>query len=273
MHLSPSTAQKAGIAFRLCCALAAFLVALGAAAEDEPEAPDARGSPRHRFDFGLQWFDAAEGAIATASLDYSWVPLDHHGFTATVPLIGSNVSETEGSGIGDTRLQYSYVPSTKLTAASWVPNTLGMGFGLIIPTGDPAKGTGVDRWIAIPTVGWVFTINERFSILPTLQYLQSFQEQSTDDEVRAANLELGFLYVTKSELWINFTASLFQDYDPVDEINMDHFLTVGKQFTRTLGGSLTLGSIERPPVQDPGFERSSDQFAQITLHFVLARRR
>jgi hypothetical protein len=105
-----------------------------------------------------------------------------------------------------------------------------------------------------------------------LQYLQSFNESSEADDISAANLELGFLYVARSELWINYTASLFRDFQPVDDTNLDHFLTIGKQFTSTLGTSLTLGSIDRPPVQDPGIARSSDQFVQITLHFVLSRR-
>ena len=198
-----------------------------------------------------------------------WTPLDHHGFGANVLLVGSDVSDTEGSGIGDTRLQYSWVPSANLTAASWVPNTLGMGFGLIVPTGDPEKGTGVDRWVAIPTLGWVFNINKRLSILPTLQYLKSFNEASESDEVSAANLELGILYVSKSEFWINYTPSLFRDFEPIDDTNLDHFLTFGKQFNRTVGFSLTLGSIDRPPVQDSAAARASDQFVQITMHFVL----
>jgi len=256
-----------------CYVLAAISTSFGAAAGDEAGAPPAPGPPAHRLDFGIQWFDAAEGDTFTGSLDYSWVPLDHHGFTATVPLVGADFGETEGSGIGDSRLQYSYVPSADLTAASWVPNTLGMGFGLIVPTGDPAKGTGVDRWIAIPTVGWVFGVTENFSILPTLQYIYSFNEDPGVDSISAANLQLGFLYVTKSELWVNYTPSLFRDFRPVDDTNLDHFLTVGKQFTRTLGASLTLGSIERPPVQDLAVARSSDQFVQFTLHFVLSRRR
>jgi len=246
-----------------------FLVASGAAADEESATSDEERTPRHRIDFGVQWFDAAEGDTVTGSLEYAWVPLAHHGFSASVLLVGSDVSDTEGSGIGDTRLQYSWVPSANITAASWVPNTLGMGFGLIVPTGDPAKGTGADRWVAIPTLGWVFNINERFSILPTLQYLHSFNEATEDDEIRAANLELGLLYVSKSELWINYTPSLFRDFEPIDDTNLDHFLTIGKQFTRTVGSSLTLGSIERPPVQDTATARNSDQFVQITVHFVL----
>jgi hypothetical protein len=264
--------HASGVVPRICCALVAISLALAAAANDESGTEPAQGAPRHRIDFGLQWFDAAEGDTFTGSVDYGWVPLDHHGFAVGVPLVGSDFGETEGSGIGDTRLQYSYVPSAKLTAASWVPSTLGMGFGLIVPTGDPAKGTGSDRWVAIPTVGWVFLIGERFSILPTLQYLQSFNESSEADNISAANLELGLLYVTRSEFWVNYTPSLFRDFQPIDDTNLDHFLTVGKQFTRTLGSSITLGLIERPPVQDPGVARASDQFVQFTLHFVLSRR-
>jgi len=35
------------------------------------------------------------------------------------------------------------------------------------------------------------------------------------------------------------------------------------------GGSFTLGSVERPPIQQGSFVRDSDQFGEITLHFVL----
>lgn len=262
-------------------AVLALFALSGAAAQDAPppddpsvsdeqvsEAP-APADPRHRIDFGIQWFDTAEGEIVTSSINYRWVPLAHHSFAATVPIVGADLGETEGSGIGDLQLQYSYVPSAKLTAESWVPNTLGMGFGLIVPTGDPDKGLGDDRWIAIPTFGWVFVVGERFSILPTLQYFHSLQEGSAGQDFSSANLRLEFLYVFRSEFWINYTSSLFRDFDPIDDTNLDHFLTGGKQFTRTFGASLTLGDIERPPDQNPAFDRSSDQFAEITFHFVL----
>ncbi len=246
-----------------------LLLAGDAAAEDASTEAAEIDSPRHRLDFGLQWYDAAEGDIATGSLNYSWVPLDHHAFAATLLLVGSDVSNAEGSGVGDTLLQYSWVPSAKLTASAWVPKTLGMGFGLIVPTGDAATGTGADRWVAIPTLGWVFLIGERFSILPSLQYLHSFKEGSAAEDISSANLELGFLYVWSSRYWIRYTPSLFHDFQPVDDTHLDHFLLFGMQFSKTIGASLTLGSIERPPIQGPDLARSSDQFAEVTLHIVL----
>ena len=267
-----------GIWLRLSTALIVILVSAAIAAAgqesleaaaEEPLKKDEERAPRHRISFGAQWFDAAEGDSVTGSLTYSWVPLKHHGFAATIPLVGSDVSGAEGSGIGDTRLQYSWVPSANITAAAWVPTTLGMGFGLIVPTGDPAKGTGVDRWVAIPTLGWVFTLGKKFALQPSLQYLYSFSEERSEEHIRSANLVLTFLYVAKTGFWIDYTASVFRDFEPVETTNEDHFLTFGQQFTKVLGGSVTLGSIERPPIQNPDFARSSDEFVELTLRFVL----
>ena len=246
------------------------LVSLQAWAADESSTVSKpEGPPRHRISLGAQWFDASEGNSVTGSLTYLWVPHPHHGLSATTLLVGSDVSGAEGSGFGDTRLQYSWVPSAQITAAAWVPNTLGMGCGLIVPTGDPDKGTGVDRWVLIPTLGWVFPFGEKFALQPSLQYLYSFDEDTPDEHVSSANLVLTFLYVAKSGFWIDYTASLFRDFEPVETTNEDHFLTFGYQFTRVFGASLTLGSVERPPIQDPEFARGSDEFAELTAHFVL----
>ena len=256
-------------AFCLGCAVLSFFLVCDLAADDGSTDSGEETSPRHRIDFGAQWYDAADGDSLIGALSYSWVPLDHHAFAATLALVGSDVSNAEGSGVGDTRLQYSWVPSAEITASAWVPKTLGMGFGLIVPTGDAAKGTGADRWVAIPTLGWVFLIGERFSILPSLQYYYSFGEASAAEDLSSANLELGFLWVWNSRFWINFTPSVFRDLQPIDDTNLDLLLTFGMQFSRVLGASLTLGNIERPPNQDPSLARDSDSFAEITLHFVL----
>ena len=82
------------------CVLLAASVAFGAAADDESDPLPALGAPRHRMDFGVQWFDAAEGNTYTGSLDYSWVPLDHHGFAVTLPLIGSDLGESDRRLVG-----------------------------------------------------------------------------------------------------------------------------------------------------------------------------
>ncbi len=233
---------------------------------DEPEQREA--ARKHRIDFGMEWFDSAEGATATGALNYTWVPHPSHATSATLLLVGSDLGETEGSGIGDLRLQYSWTPSVRLSASPWVPQAFGLGFGLILPTGDPAKGTGDDRWVAIPNFGWVFPIKKRFSILPTLQYFKTFNEGPDGIEFSAANLELGFIYVTKSEFWFNYTPSYFRDFEPIDDTNIDHSFTVGKQF-RVFGVSLQLGTVERGKIQGDEFSASADKRAALTFHFVL----
>ena len=85
------------IALRLCYVLMVFLVAFDAVADEESETSRQQHSPRHRIDFGVQWFDAAEGEVVTGSLNYSWIPLAHHSFAATVLLVGSGLSDTEGT--------------------------------------------------------------------------------------------------------------------------------------------------------------------------------
>ena len=261
--------RRSPAALWMLCVCVALVQAPDLGADQDSDETEEARAPRHRISFGAQWFDASEGNSIVGSLTYGWVPLNHHGFAVTTLLVESGVSGAEGTGIGDTRLQYSWVPSANITAAAWVPTTLGMGFGLIVPTGDPAKGTGVDRWVAIPTFGWVFTLGEKFALQPSLQYLYSFSEERSEEHIRSANLVLTFLYVAKSEFWIDLTASIFRDFEPIETTNEDLFLTVGQQFSRVFGGSVTLGSIERPPIQDPEFARTSDEFIELTLHFVL----
>ena len=118
-----------------------------------------------------------------------------------LPVVGSDFGETAGSGVGDLRLQYSWTPSVELTASPWLPNAFGLGFGLIVPTGDPAKGTGDDRWVAIPTFGWVIPIGERFSILPTLQYFETFNEGPDAAGIQRREPRAGLHLRDALEIW------------------------------------------------------------------------
>ena len=127
---------------------------------------------------------------------------------------------------------------------------------------------GMLTWPMI-AFGWVVNIKQRFSLLPTLQYFVTFNEGPAAEEFRAANLELGFIYVTKSEFWFNYTPSIFRDFEPVDDTNVDHTFIVGKQFRRAIGVSLTLGTVERGQVQGEELQRGADYRVGLTGHFVL----
>ena len=88
-------------AFCLGCAIVSLLLVCDLAADEGSTDSGEETSPKHRIDFGVQWYDAAEGNSATGSLSYSWVPLDHHAFAATLLLVGSDLSNAKGSGVGE----------------------------------------------------------------------------------------------------------------------------------------------------------------------------
>lgn len=254
----------------IAACLALWIPAAAAQDEDptnEPVVSQAEGPPRHRIDFGGDYFDAAEGSTASGLLGYTWVPHPNHALSLTLPFVGADFSETEGSGIGDVVVQYSWAPSVRLDANPWFPRSLGMGLTLILPTGDPDKGIGSDRWVVIPNFGWVVSITRRFSFLPLLQYFRSFDETSDEDELELVNLDLGFVYVTPIGLWVNYTPSIFEDLGSNGDNNLDHSLTLGKQF-RWFGLSVGLATIERSDHQSE-LSKGADYQASLTLHFTL----
>jgi len=75
--------QGSKTAFWLGCAVVSLILVSDVAADEESTGSGQPSSPRHRVDFGVQWYDAAEGDSVTGSLNYSWVPLDHHALSET----------------------------------------------------------------------------------------------------------------------------------------------------------------------------------------------
>ncbi len=123
---------------------------------------------KHRL--AVRWQDITRGSTAQALTEIQWgdeiIPVDA-GITLAFDMTQYFIDYTYypwvkekwalGFGLGIRWMDLK-------AELQWEEATLGMGFGLIVPTGDPAKGTGADRWVAIPTLGWVFPIGERFAI-------------------------------------------------------------------------------------------------------------
>ena len=263
--------DKRVAAWAWTAACLALCIPAGAAQEEGPTnetvASRPESPPRYRIDFGGEFFDAAEGRTASGLLGFTWVPHPSHALSLTLPFVGADFSETEGSGIGDVVVQYSWAPSVQLDANPWFPRSIGMGLTLILPSGDPDKGIGSDRWVAIPNFGWVVSITRGLSFLPLLQYFRSFDEMSDEEELDLINLELGFVYVTPIGLWVNYTPSIFEDLDSTGDNSLDHSLTLGKQI-RWFGLSVGLATIERPD-QQKELSRGADYQASITFHLTL----
>ncbi len=176
----------------------------------ETEAAEER--PTQRLDFGIDFYDAANGSVVRGGIDYNWVPLADHSFAATLPVIDSRLSDVEGSGIGDLLLRYNWVPALTLTADPWVPNNLGIGLGLLVPTGDAAKGTGGDQWVIAPSLGWPAKIAKRTTLLPQLQYMKSFAEGELAQGTQTISLSVDLIHVTRSKFWVQDTPAASYDF-------------------------------------------------------------
>jgi hypothetical protein len=223
-----------------------------------------------RLDFGLDFYKTDEGTVTRGGINYNWTPLVDHSFAATLPVLSSRLGDIEGRGIGDLLLRYNWVPSKTLTAEPWVPNSLGIGLGLLIPSGDAAKGTGGDQWALGPTLGFVAKLGRRTTLLPQLQYLKSFAEGDLAQGIEALSLSADLIHVFPSEFWIQYTPSVSYDLD-VDQSEFDNLLVLGQKFTRRIALRFELRSLNVADPQDPsGDDRDLDYRATLKLQWILA---
>jgi len=242
-------------------------------AEHAEEASDndaADQGATQRLDFGIDFYDAANGSIVRGGIDYNWAPLADHSFAATLPVIDSRLSDVEGSGIGDLLLRYNWVPALTLTADPWVPNNLGIGLGLLVPTGDTAKGTGGDQWVIAPSLGWAAKIAKQTTLLPQLQYMKSFAEGELAQGMQAISLSADLIHVFLSKFWVQYTPAASYDFES-EQYEFDNLLVLGQQFTRRIALRLELRTLNVADPQDPaGDGRELDYRATLKLQWILA---
>ncbi len=242
-------------------------------AEQREEASDndaADQSATQRLDFGIDFYDSASGSVVRGGINYNWVPLADHSFAATLPMIDSRLSDVEGSGIGDLLLRYNWVPALTLTADPWVPNNLGIGVGLLVPTGDPAKGTGGDQWVIAPSLGWAAIIAKRTTLLPQLQYMKSIAEGEFAQGMQTISLSVDLIHVTGSKFWVQYTPAATYDFE-AEQYEFDNLLVLGQQFTRRFALRFELRTLNVADPQDPtGNGRELDYRATLKLQWILA---
>jgi hypothetical protein len=232
------------------------------------EAADQRAT--QRLDFGIDFYDAADGSIVRGGINYTWAPLADHSFAATLPVVDAGLADVEGSGIGDLLLRYNWVPALTLTADPWVPNTLGIGLGLVIPTGDATKGTGGDQWVMAPSLGWAAKIAKRTTLLPQLQYMKSFAEGELAQGAEAISLSVDIIHVTRSRFWVQYTPAASYDLE-AEQYEFDNLLVLGQQFTRRIALRLELRTLNIADPQDPaGDGRELDYRATLKLQWIVA---
>jgi hypothetical protein len=234
--------------------------------QSEPGAPEAK----QRLDFGVDYFESSDGTILRGGIDYVWAPLDNHSFAATLPLVDAELAEVDGSGIGDLLLRYNWAPFQTLSASPWVPNNLGTGLGLLIPTGDLKNGTGGDKWVIAPSLGAVVKLGKRSTLLPQLQYLKSFAEGELAEETELVSLSVAFVHVTHSTFWVQYAPEFSYDFE-AEQNEFDNLLVLGQQFTRRIAASLELRTMNvADPQNATGDGRELNYRATLKLHWIVA---
>lgn len=204
------------------------------------EADDATHGPHHRIDFGLERFGGAERSIMTLALGYTWAPGMQHSLHVNANLLDSSLGESDGDGLSDTLIQYSWAPTEKITARPWLPRRFGTGLGLVVPTGDLEKGTGSDMWVAAPFLGLPITIGESLILLPSLMYLHSFSHGENAIPLQALIGEFGVLYGFAQKWWVTFIPAAAQDFE-FSETTLTASLQVGREIGSKHGISLEVG--------------------------------
>jgi hypothetical protein len=234
----------------------------------ETEATEER--PTQRLDFGIDFYGSDSGNVRRGGINYNWAPLADHSFAATLPVVAAGLADVEGSGIGDLLLRYNWVPALTLTADPWVPNNLGIGLGLLVPTGDAAKGTGGDQWVIAPSLGWAAKVAKRTTLLPQLQYMKSFAEGELAQGAEAISLSVDLIHVTSSKFWVQYTPAATYDFE-AEQYEFDNLLVLGEQFTRRFALRFELRTLNVADPQDPtGDGRELDYRATLKLQWILA---
>jgi len=232
------------------------------------DAEDQRAT--QRLDFAIDFYQSEDGSIRRGGLNYTWAPLANHSFAATLPLVNSSLASVEGSGIGDLLLRYNWVPAMTLTADPWVPNSLGIGLGLLVPTGNAAEGTGGDQWVLVPSFGFVAKLGKRTTLLPQLQYTKSIAEGELAQGMQTIALSADLVHVALSKFWVQYTPTVSYDLE-AEQYEFDNLIVLGQQFTRRIALRLELQTLNVADPQDPaGDGRELDFRATLKLQWILA---
>ncbi len=204
-----------------------------------------------RLDVGIQYISQTGIDQATIEATYTQVFAAHHQIAIIAPLVDEGLDSSINMSAGDLMFGYSYTPGHTLNANPWVPSDFGTGIGLLIPTGDPNRGTGLGSYVVAPRLGFVKRLGSKFVISPTIAYEYSFKEQANGVEVREWVLGASIIYVGPKALWVQWVPS----YIAATNLDVGAFettITVGKLFTRHFAMSLDF-------TRSPTFVANSDR--------------
>jgi len=213
---------------------------------EQPDVTAEAVTTHHRLDLGFDRFGRSDQHVTTVSLGYTWAPGEHHSFNLTTKLVDPEglgpVGENGGFLVSDTELYYSWSGNYRVDAGPWLPNRFGSGLGVFVPTGDAARGAGLDMWVAMPYLGVVRAVTKKLTITPTLTFAQSFAEGDLAVPLQAVGAEIGLLYAIAPRWWIFYRPTIFRDFE-LSETVILNLLQLGRQIGKRHGISLEYGRV------------------------------
>jgi hypothetical protein len=146
-----------------------------------------------------------------------------------------NVSLPDGSrnsGVGDLSAGYGFVIHENLGSRL---TTSAAAFDVLMPTGDRAKATGLDRWILQPTLALVFNPTDLFPVFLIGRYQHSVADgdQPENGRVRTINLSVQTFHILPKQFFLLFIPNLFVDVKR-DLTVFTFGVGVGRAMTRRL---------------------------------------
>jgi hypothetical protein len=211
----------------LCLALSTQLMAANSDSDE-------KSTPVNRLEFTYAAFDSSSLDKLTTFFGYTRNLSSKSNLNLRLSYLESRFGLSEGTGIGDSTVTWSYLPNFKLSAGPWVPRIVGSGVSVMLPTGNEKQGRGLGSTIVTPFVGTVIPVTETLSIVPNLLYAYSIDPIFTGNDVRVGLLDLGLSLVRNSGWWVNFYLGYIYDFE-ADNTSFGNRLSFGKRLSNGLG--------------------------------------
>ena len=241
-------------------------------AQDEVTSQSAADSsndyPRHRIDLGALFLDEVSSDSFNGTVGYTYNLTHNANIGVTLPYIDPDTSASGNSGIGDTIVALSFVPSVRIGANPWVPRTVGTGIAVLAPTGDADEGRSLDSWVVSPYLGLIVPLTDSFFFAPQIGYVYSLDKTAAGTELRIAFAETGLGFVAFNGFWASYFPSFAFDME-TDDWAINHRLAIGKMLSTNFGLSLDYTFVERfhfgsDLPDDSGFDRQ----IEFNVHFA-----
>jgi len=105
-------------------------------------------------------------------------------------------------------------------------------------------GRTLGSFIAMPYLGLVIPMGERFFFAPQVGYVHSFSKTVSGTNYRVLTAETGIAYIAENGFWISYFPQVLRDLES-NEWAIDHRLVVGMMFSPRFGMSFDYVFVDR----------------------------